>query len=505
MARSPEEILEPARSEVARGRPRAALRELESARAELVAASDADGLAAVLEIARGIKVLAAVDRKSRERLIEAAEQDVERLGSAVSTAFPQALEISPVEEILAPARAEIERGNSQKAMRRLEKARQRLFAQGDVDGLVELVEMTRRLPATKPRHQARRVRLIDAARQNVRFLTRRNAIWQGREWTDPYSTGAPTRKLPSLPPMSRRDKLIAVGIVLALAAGAAIWIIASRAPQRVAHAIQCPSGRRGSPTWSPDGEEIAYADNGSCGTQIMVVAADGRSEPYELTEGYGVLPDWSPDGEKILYRSKDGFSVIDVVTDETELIKEDDGAMGATWSPDGKRIAFVHGLEPDVEYDEGFESTLYTMDANGSDVQRLVGHECNPRTPEWTPGGDHLVFACDDGIYDLPAKGGKASQFIVSDFDVWPVSVSIEPVKADSIVYGWAGIEVFSFEKGDDPDVLADVLNWDMGRIDVAYSPDGEQIAYSVVGSGTEDGLWVIDKNGKNPRYLASF
>jgi len=155
-----------------------------------------------------------------------------------------------------------------------------------------------------------------------------------------------------------------------------------RAPQRVAHAIKCPTGEQGGPTWSPDGKEIAFAKNGDCGTQIVAVSSEG-GPLRTITSRFGELPDWSPDGRTILYRSRDGFSVIPAGGGKSHLIRSDDGNLGASWSPDGTRIAFVHGLTGNQTL--GFHSTLYTMKPDGSDLRRLLGHSCNPRTPAWSP------------------------------------------------------------------------------------------------------------------------
>lgn len=270
MPRSSAEILATARAEIGRGRPRAALRELEAARAELLGTGDVAGLAEALEMARGISTLAPVDTTSRERLLEALEQNIATLSPA-AIAKPIAAEEPvapadtgarfvpyggvPVEQILAPAHAEIERGKTGRALRAFEKARRKLLDRGDVNGLHELIELAERIPATASRHEKGRRQLIDAARQNVRYLSRRSALKAGDQWSDPFAAAEPTTraKLPSLPPMTRREIAIAVAIVVAIVGVLAGWALANRAPQRVAHAIKCPTGEEGSPTWSPDG------------------------------------------------------------------------------------------------------------------------------------------------------------------------------------------------------------------------------------------------------------
>ncbi|MHB8059564.1 MAG: TolB family protein, partial [Gaiellaceae bacterium] len=291
---------------------------------ELLAGGDSAGLGEALELARGIRTLAPVDAKARERLLEAlernsatlpaativgpAEKPAEPVGAGGQFVTHAALSSAPV---LASAHAAMMRGETGRTLRSLEKARRILLDRADLGGLGELLEIAQRLPTAKARHEKARRELIDAAQQNVRFLDRRKALEAGSEWRDPFAATAPktTRKLPSLPPMSRREIAVASVIVLAVVAVLTAWALANRAPQRAAHAIKCPTGQEGSPTWSPDGKEIAFAKNGSCGTQITVISVEG-GRMRTVTDRYGIRPDWSPDGDQILYHSRKGFSVV---------------------------------------------------------------------------------------------------------------------------------------------------------------------------------------------------
>ncbi len=519
MPRPSIEILSLARTELARGRPRAALKELEAARTELAAARDVAGLSEALELALKVPTLAPVDSRSREHLLAAIARDISSIAPGttappVTAAASSAPALAPAlyvssadtlrEQALAPARAELERNKTGRALRRLEKARRKLLDRGDIGGLRELLDLAQRLPTAKARHEKARKQLIDAAQQNVRYLGRGKALKAGEEWSDPFATtqSKPASKLPSLPPMSRREILIAAGIVVLLAAGATGWALASRAPQRVAHAVNCPTGDEGSPTWSPDGKQIAFAKNGSCGTQIQIISARG-GPTREVTKKYGVLPDWSPNGRTILFRSSDGFSVVAAKGGKAHLIHKDDGDMGASWSPNGKRIAFVHGVAPD-QGDEGFFSTLYTMSPDGSSVRRLLGHACNPRTPDWSPSGRFLVFACDRGIYYMRSTRGPLDRLIFGSFGDAPVSVS---ASSDARLLAFAGsdIETCTVNGKDDPKTLPGTMYNDSATIDVAWSPGSKRIAFSVVGSFGDDGLYVIDRDGSHHRRLASF
>jgi len=519
MPRSSAEILAPARTEIARGRPRAALKELETARAELQAAGDAVGLSEALELARGVKTLAPTDTKSRERLLTALEQNIAALRPiAASETTPVREPVAPVEAglpylshaavtgdpSLASAHGQIRRGEITAALRSLKKARQTLFDRSDTIALNELLELAQRLSTTSARDEKKRRQLIDAAQQNVRYLSRRKALKAGEEWSDPFSAGKSrtASRLPSLPPMSRREILIAAAIVALLAGGITTWALAKRAPQRVAHAIKCPTGQQGSPTWSPDGKEIAFAKNRECGTQITVISLeDGRLRT--VTDGYGVLPDWSPDGRTILYRSRDGFSVVPVRGGKSRLLRADDGDMGASWSPDGKRIAFVHGLDPFQDAGTtSYSSTMYTMKPGGSDAHRLLGHSCNPGTPAWSPDGGRLAFTCNDGVYVMRLANRSLARVENGDFSspYSPrVTASWSP-DGRQIAIAYGNIEILNADGGG---IARSLREWD-SVTDVAFSPDGQRLAFVISGYGPRiDGLYVVDRDGKHRLRLA--
>jgi Tol biopolymer transport system component len=145
------------------------------------------------------------------------------------------------------------------------------------------------------------------------------------------------------------------------------------------------------PSWSPDGTRIAVwgsdLDNASPLGQVHVMDADGTNL-RQLTHGSGsaYLPSWSPDGAKLVYSKESeipdsgGFTccpeiyVIDADgTNETRLTyinEPNDGNgnnVGATFSPDGTKIAFSSCCS------EGFSiNNIYLMNSDGSSLTRIT-------------------------------------------------------------------------------------------------------------------------------------
>jgi Tol biopolymer transport system component len=105
------------------------------------------------------------------------------------------------------------------------------------------------------------------------------------------------------------------------------------------------------PSWSPDGEQIAFFMAGSIWRMRT-----GETAAYELTANrtYDSAPAWSPDGRWIAYTAEDEQSVklmlLNLATGESApLTSTGQLNLDPVWSPDGKRLAFVRN-EPNREF-----------------------------------------------------------------------------------------------------------------------------------------------------------
>ena len=139
-----------------------------------------------------------------------------------------------------------------------------------------------------------------------------------------------------------------------------------------------------SPTWSPDGERIAFVSSRDGNNEIYVMNNDG-SGVTRLTytpEDDEFVPTWSPEGRYIVYQvSGRDFNPLYVIhPDGTNQVRIGEGALlndtvDYAWSPDGRYLA-VSGWHPW----EG--SYIYVVNIACADSPSGCGRDENDYIPD---------------------------------------------------------------------------------------------------------------------------
>jgi Tol biopolymer transport system component/DNA-binding winged helix-turn-helix (wHTH) protein len=138
--------------------------------------------------------------------------------------------------------------------------------------------------------------------------------------------------------------------------------------------------------WSPDEKKVIYYKEGDESGALFLANSDGSGEK-QLPFLAGNM-DWSPDGSKVVYQYGRGNSDIYLYTLDTGKIETlvDDPAFDSdpSFSPDGRRIAFISGRDGNQE--------IYVEDIDGSNLQRLTTHPARDAFPTFSPDGTQIVF-----------------------------------------------------------------------------------------------------------------
>ena len=163
-----------------------------------------------------------------------------------------------------------------------------------------------------------------------------------------------------------------------------------------------------SPTWSPDGKQVAYTVYAGDAGNIRIVNLESKEERLLLEGDHAKRYDgiywgmrWSPDGKKFCLRGvREGggqeVAVVDASGSSNGFETIFNGAIQFqfTWRPDSKRFTVAINNPKQG----GFR--LYEFDPNSTAAPTLLPnqpmHTAN-RSCDWAPDGKQLAITCELG------------------------------------------------------------------------------------------------------------
>jgi Tol biopolymer transport system component len=227
---------------------------------------------------------------------------------------------------------------------------------------------------------------------------------------------------------------------------------------------------------------VAVASTAAFGTVRDLLFGERQTVP-----GWAGTPTWSPDGRRIAFLTVgcaqwcngplEAYVMNADGSGQRNLTREW-GLKGAppfgglpVWSPDWRKVAFVQERGVYRTYPvHGRYSDIYVVNADGSGRRRLTQSPQNDGDPVWSPDGRRLAF--------VRIRGGRADIYVVS---------------ADG-----SGLRRLAHAIAFTP--MGGAPSSGFGA-NPAWSPDGRKIAFMSNRDGTDD-LFVVSADGSGLRNL---
>jgi Tol biopolymer transport system component/predicted Ser/Thr protein kinase len=276
------------------------------------------------------------------------------------------------------------------------------------------------------------------------------------------------------------------------------------------------TGVDGSPVWSPDGRYVAFVRQSPAGDAYYVVPALGGQErklasSYSIPYSRGASLDWSPDGkslavvDKLSPREKLNLLMISTEGGEARglLAQPPRFIQNPAFSLDGTTLAFVAG--------PGFLSQdIFLVNVSSGEPKRLTFDNCNIAGLSWTSDGREIIFSSNRGglfaLWRISSAGGEPQPVTSAGGDSLSPTISRHGnrlayvhMKVNSNIWRTAATQ--SKLHGASPTKLIDSTR---GQWQPEYSPDGKNIVFVSDRSGSQE-IWACDSSGSGAIQLTSF
>ncbi len=283
------------------------------------------------------------------------------------------------------------------------------------------------------------------------------------------------------------------------------------------------------PQWSPDGSRLVFQagrqpslSRSSPDTAMLLYEAPAlggtpRKLFGSIARGLAMSPTWSPEGDRIAFGGLGGLFVVAANgRDAPRLLVGDAEAHSPRWSPDGRRIAYVSGASQFTFSEDSFgntsNSTLVVFTTDDERANRMTSGNWLETNPVWMPDSRTLLFISSrDGGRDIymlrltpTGQPEHEPQRLTSGSNAHTISISPDgrllayaSYAPSANVWSVAIPKTGSVSVGD-----ARQVTFGNEKIEkLAISPDGQWLAYDSDRNGQAD-IWKVPLSGGTPEQI---
>jgi Tol biopolymer transport system component len=256
------------------------------------------------------------------------------------------------------------------------------------------------------------------------------------------------------------------------------------------------------PIWSPDGRYLAYRHTDCDGPQDGVVISDPEGNIVASFPGEGWLISWSPDSTRVAVWVTlwETIGVYGLDGERQTVLTLPPGLMAPgdydpVWSRDGASLLVPHGV---------------VIPLDGSTPHKLPPDDPRSKGASYSPDGSRVAYFTRGSLVVAAADGSQAGDVI----GPWSRRGDQSPVwspTGDRIAFahsetGWPPTELRVIDVATGTVTSLAGMGGSDHIIVIAFSPEGDQILFSRTedrGNGVSS-LWSIHADGSDARRLVT-